>query len=255
MIRITDDHAHLLIEPISKDLDEYIEKNKKAGVIAIITNSSSIDNLEKTIELTKKYDIVYGALGIHPLHINEIKEDTIGKVIEKVKSLLKERKIVAIGEVGLDFTIENHKEQEDLFQRFIELSEKTGKPLIVHSRKAELRVIEMLESSNAKIVMHYFTGRKWLVKRIINNGWMLSIPTNIIKLQQLQQNVELAPMEQLLTETDAPWLNPYGQDRYNESRFIIETLKKMAEIKKIELEEMAEIIVNNFKKTYGLQDL
>ncbi len=242
MIPIVDDHTHLFYEPIINDLHNYLQRNKEAGVIALINNTSNIETVKKAINFS--HEIVFHAFGIHPLHVNEFSLEDL-EFIEKHID-----KAIAIGEVGLDYTINNKEKQKQLFEFFIHLSEKTGKPLIIHSRKAELDVVNLLESSNAKVVLHYFAGRKWLVKRAINNGWMLSIPTNIVKLQQLQQNVDLCPLNQLLTETDAPWLSPYKDVYPNESRYIIESLKKISEIKHLPIEEVALNIVKNFEKTF-----
>ena len=109
----------------------------------------------------------------------------------------------------------------------------------------------MLESSKLKkVVMHCFTGRKHLVKRIIDNGWSLSIPCVVVKLQQFQDNVKLAPLSQLLTETDCPYLSPYPDIRRNEPAFVIETIKKIAELKKMDQEEVANNIFMNYQKMF-----
>jgi TatD DNase family protein len=98
--------------------------------------------------------------------------------------------------------------------------------------------------------MHCFMGRKHLVKRIIGNGWNISIPCIIGKLQQLQENVEMAPISQLLTETDAPYMSPFPETRRNESGFVLETLKKMAEIKKLDVEEISKLIYMNYQRVF-----
>ena len=245
---ITDAHCHLFFPPIEQEIDSYLERNKKEGVIALINNSSNIEQVKKALSYIDKTGIMFNAFGIHPLHALDYKPEHIDFIKKNIN------KAVAIGEVGLDFHDLKQGEKEkqlELFQRFIELSEITNKPLIVHSRGAELQVVELLESSNARVVMHYFAGRKHLVKRIIDNGWMLSIPTNIVRLQQLQQNVELAPIEQLLTETDAPWLSPY-KTYPNESRFIKESIKKISEIKGLSIDEVELLIAKNFEKTFKI---
>ena len=250
MIPIVDDHCHLWFPPISEEVEEYIERNKKEGVIAIINNSSSIEQVKRSLEFKDSQGILFNAFGIHPIHALEARQEDLLFIEKNID------KAIAIGEVGLDYANlkEGEKEKQlELFEFFIRLSEKTQKPLIVHSRAAAREVVELLESSNARVVMHYFAGRKWLVKKILDHGWMLSIPTNIVKLQQLQDNVALAPMDQLLTETDAPWLSPYKDKYPNESRYIIETLRKIAEIKNLALQEVAEQIVRNFEETYKVK--
>ncbi len=249
-IPIVDAHCHLGYSPIIDNIDEYIKRNKEAGVIAIINNSADFLQSKKTLELAKKYDIVYAAIGIHPIHVNDYIQDHLNFIEEHIKE------VVAIGEVGLDYAgidEETKNNQKKLFEFFIDLAEKYNKPLIVHSRSAAQDVVEILESSNAMPILHFFTGRKWLVKKIIDNGWILSIPTNIVRLKQLQENVELTPISQLLTETDAPWLSPFKEIYPNEPRFISETLKKISEIKNLPLEEVSEKIKENFSLIFNIK--
>jgi len=121
------------------------------------------------------------------------------------------------------------------------LAEKLGKPVVIHSRKAEHDTIEMIKSTKLKkVVMHCFCGKKSLVKKIIDNGWFLTAPTSITRSTQFQENIMLCPITQLFVETDAPYLSPY-KDKRNEPGFIIESYKKIAEIKNMEISE----VINN----------
>jgi TatD DNase family protein len=140
---------------------------------------------------------------------------------------------------------------KERFEKFIELSEKKNIPIIVHSRRAELDCIDMLESSSSrKVVMHCFMGRKHLVKRIVDNGWSLSIPCILGKLHQLQENVAMTPTSQILTETDAPYLSPFPDIKRNEPRFVEGTVRKIAEIKKIDPDEASKIIFQNYQRLF-----
>jgi len=254
---IVDVHAHMDFDEYNKDLDKVIEENKKAGVAVIINNGVTVDSNRKVLELAKKYDIIKPALGIYPVHAAQMKEEDFDAELD----FISKQDIIAIGEVGLDYLKGDDNPHGDkykdkmrqCFEKFIRLAEKKNIPIIVHSRKAELDVIEMLESSNLKkdkIIMHCFMGRKHLVKRILNNGWSMSIPCIVNKLQQLQLIVEQAPMEQLLTETDSPYLSPYPDIKRNEPRFIIEALKKIAEIKKLDVEEVSKMIYMNYQNLF-----
>jgi len=132
----------------------------------------------------------------------------------------------------------------------ISLAEKLNKPIIVHSRKAEEDVINMLHSSKfKKIIMHCFTGKKSLVKKIVDDGWFLTAPTSIVRATQFQENVKLTPITQLFCETDAPYLTPF-KNRRNEPAFVIEAYKKLAEIKNMELKEVINNIWMNWQKTF-----
>jgi len=132
----------------------------------------------------------------------------------------------------------------------ISLSEKLNKPIIVHSRNAEHECIDMLQSSKVKkIIMHCFTGKKSLVKEIIDNGWFLTAPTCISRSTQFQENVKLIPITQLFCETDSPYLSPY-KDIRNEPAFVIEAYKKVAEIKNMEFKEVVNNIWMNWQKVF-----
>jgi len=255
---IVDVHAHLDFEEYDADLAKVIEENKKAGVKVIINNGVHAQSNRKVLELAKKYNIIKPALGFYPVHAAQIKEEEFDN---ELKFISKQDNIVAIGEVGLDYYVgddnphgDKYKsEMRKCFQKFIELTKRKNLPIIVHSRRAELDVIEMLESSSLKknkIIMHCFMGRQHLVKRIIDNGWSMSIPCIVNKLQQLQIIAQMAPVEQLFTETDAPYMSPYPDIKRNEPRFIIEGLKKIAEIKKLDVEELSKMIFMNYQKLF-----
>ena len=254
---IIDVHAHMDFEEYDKDIDKVMEENKKAGVAAIINNGVHAESNRKVLMLAKKYDIIKPALGIYPVHAAEMNEEDFDAELD----FISKQKIIAIGEVGLDYKKGDdnphgdkyRNEMRKCFEKFIALAEKKKIPLIVHSRKAELDTIEMLESSSLKkdkIIMHCFMGRKHLVDRIIKNGWSMSIPCIINKLQQLQIIVEQIPMNQLLTETDCPYMSPYPDIKRNEPKFIVEALKKIAEIKKLDVEEVSKMIYMNYQKMF-----
>jgi TatD DNase family protein len=252
---LVDVHAHLDFPDYENDLDEVIKNNKDAGVAAVVCNGVDSKSNRKVLALAKKYPLIKPALGIYPVHVVDLSEAEFEAELE----FIAKQKITAIGEVGLDYIKGDDNPHGDSkkdimkarFQKFIELAKKKDIPIICHSRRAELDVIEMLEKSGSKkVVMHCFMGRKHLVKRIIENGWYLSIPCIVGKLQQLQENVAMAPISQLLTETDAPLLSPFPDIRRNEPRFVEGTIKKIAEIKKLDAEEVANLVFQNYQRLF-----
>lgn len=251
-IKLVDVHAHLNYPPIDKNLDKVISNAKKAGVVFIIANGTDMNENKIVLEHSEKYDIVKPALGIYPTHFKTTKEaEEVLDFIEKNKD-----KIIAIGEVGMDFKeIENNdekekKKQEIVFRKIVELSKKIDKPLIVHSRKAEEEVIDILEEMKAKkVVMHCFSGKKSLIKRIIENDWYVSIPCTIVRTLHFQMLAEMVNINRILTETDAPFLSPF-REKYNEPAYVFETIKKIAEIKGMEVEEVANNVFMNFQKLF-----
>jgi len=261
---LVDIHAHLDHDKFKPDLDKVIERARKAGVKHIISSGVNSATNRLILKIAEKYDIVHPSFGLYPIDalakeiesgeapgfVRDIKPTNVN---EELKWIIKNKdKCVAVGEVGLDYKFGKgkEKEQKKVFQKVIETVEKIKKPIIVHSRKAEFDIVDMLESSKIKnIVLHCFCGRKHLVKRAADNGWNFSIPPIVVKLQQFQLMAELVNINQLLTETDCPYLSPYPGER-NEPAFVIETIKKIAEIKGFTAEETANSIFMNYERIF-----
>ncbi len=258
---LTDCHCHLDHLRFYLDLDKVIQNCRKNKII-VVTAGVNKESNRKVLEIAEKYkDVVKASLGMYPFDAIGISRDDSysGKipskfnVDEELEFIFKNKdKIVGLGEVGLDKSIEEHNlnKQKKVFEKIIKLSEKIKKPLIVHSRKAEIDCIEMLEScKHKKIVMHMFSGNFRLVKRVEDNGWMLSIPVSIERLQHFQLMVEKVNINQLLTETDSPW-GPLKNVEKNEPSYVEFTLKKISEIKNIDFEEVKKNIFMNFQKLF-----
>ncbi len=249
-----DVHTHLDFPDYSNDLKEVIQRASEKGVKRIIANGVNPSSNKKVLELAKNYDVVKPALGFYPTDSLEYSEKEIDEEFEKIR---KNKDLVGFGEVGLDYKYlpernfeEAKKKQKILFQRFIELSEKTRKPLIIHSRKAELDILEMLESSSLKNpVLHCFMAKKKLVQRASDNGYYLSVLPIINKLQQIRDLVSLVSLKQLLTETDSPYMSPFGGR--NEPSNVLLCVKEIASIKKLEEEEVANNLYMNYRKVFN----
>ena len=257
---LIDIHSHLDHCYFNDDRDKVIENAKKAGVKVAITSGINPETNRKASQLAEKFDIVKPSLGIYPINVlkKEIEsgdfplKPNVFDLEEEIDFIKKNKsKIAYLGEVGLDYyLIKDEKEQKQLFLKMIELAEKIKKPILIHSRKAEQDCIEMLESSKLKkIIMHCFTGKKKLMKRIRDNGWFLTIPTCVVRSLQFQDIAKDVPLNQLFCETDAPYLSPYKGKR-NEPAFIIESYIKLAEIKKMELKEVVNNIWMNWQKIF-----
>ena len=256
---LVDVHAHLDHHLLISRIDEIIKNAKNAGLRHVITNGINPETNRICLELSKKYDIVKCAMGIYPrsalkkeiesgnnpLKIGDFEIDDEIDFIRKNKN-----NIVAISEVGLDFVDGEDKQQIEDFEKMIKLAEELNKPIVVHLRKAEQKCIEILEGSKLKkIVMHCFCGKKSLVKRIEGNGWFLTAPTIIVRSQQFQDIVRNVPLSQLFCETDSPYLSPY-KSQSNEPSYIIESYKKIAELKQMEATEIINNIYMNWQKVF-----
>lgn len=244
-----DIHCH--IDRYKEDeIKAIIKRARDAGVGIILNNGNSIETNKKNIELAKKYSEIKIAMGIHPTELKDLSENEIEKEIEFIKK--NKDKIIGIGEVGMDLK-ESEVEAErqiEIFKKFVKLSIEINKPIIVHSRKAELKCIEILEQMNAKkVLMHCFSGKMSLLDRIQKNKWFISIPSSIKYNSQFQLIAEKMPIEQIFCETDAPFLHP-DREMNNEPALVLEAYKKIAEIKKLKISEVEEDIFNNYQSLF-----
>lgn len=260
---LVDVHCHLDHARFKNDLDQVISRAKEAGVKVIITSGVNSATNRQILDIAEKYDIVKPSFGMYPIDalakelegtdefvrdVKPIDVDEELKFIEENKD-----KCIAIGECGLDYHWVKNKDEEQkrIFQKIIELAKRIDKPMIIHSRKAESDAVEILESNDMKrVVMHCFQGRKHLIRRAADNGWCFSIPPVITRLQHFQVMADMVNINQLLTETDAPYLSPFPGQR-NEPAFVLETIKKIAEIKNMTAEETANNIWMNYTKMFG----
>ncbi|MBI3026499.1 TatD family hydrolase [Candidatus Woesearchaeota archaeon] len=256
---LIDVHSHLDHHLLINKIDEIVHRAKNAGLRHIITNGINPETNRVCLELSKKYEIVKCAMGLYPRNALK-KEMESGEypmkfvdynVDEEIKFIIKNKNnVIAISEVGLDFVNGEDNQQIEDFKKMIELAEKLKKPIVVHSRKAEQKCVEILESSSLKnAVMHCFCGRKSLVKRIADNGWFLTAPTIVIRSQQFQDIVKNVPISQLFCETDSPYLSPY-KNQWNEPAYVIESYKKIAELKNMDFAEVANVIYMNWLKVF-----
>lgn len=261
---LVDVHAHLDNARFKDDLDQVVERARQAGVKAILTSGVNSTTNRIALKLSEKYDIVKACFGLYPIDAlsKELDEGESSDFVRDIEPLdvdaelewirRNKNRCLAVGECGLDYKWVKGKEAEQkrTFQKIIDTVEKIKKPIIIHSRKAEADAVEILESSKIKhVVMHCFSGRKHLVKRVADNGWKMSIPPVITRLQHFQMVVEMTNISQLLTETDCPYLSPIPGER-NEPAYVLETIKKIAEIKGMTPEDVANNIYMNYTNTF-----
>jgi TatD DNase family protein len=255
---LLDIHAHLDHVQFKEDLPQVIERAKNVMIVASgITPKTN----RFVLDLSKKYENVKASVGLYPIEAfkAEIEQGDYPIAPEKIDiddeiEFIKQHKdeIIAIGEIGLDYSLvpETEKQQKALFEKQIELAEKIRKPILVHSRKAEADVIDMLESSRLKkIILHCFCGKQKLVSRAQDNGWCLTVPTNVVRSQQMQYIAETTDINKILTETDSPYLSPFP-DKRNEPCFVIEAVKKIAEIKRMDVKEVENNIFKNYLSVF-----
>ena len=249
-----DSHCHLDHEPLFSDLTNVIKRSKSVGIQKLLTISTSLKSFDRIKKIIEIDDMIYGTIGIHP---HETKNDhiSINSIIEHLKE---NKKIIGIGETGLDFYYNNSDKDSQLssFRKHIEASIKTNIPLIIHSRNAENETFDLLneyKNNNLKILMHCFTGSKNFAKRLLDLDAFFSA-SGIITFKNsldLQKTFEFLPLNKILIETDSPFLAPVpNRGKKNEPSFISFTADKLAEIKKISKDEIIKATTENFNKLF-----
>jgi TatD DNase family protein len=231
-------------------LDEEILKETQSnkGVSQVITNSVNIKSLKKSLQLSKKYPKIKIAAGLYP-------EETLKeKDFQELKKIIlsSPKKIIAIGEIGLDFSRPSPKKelQKKIFIKQLNLAKELNIPVIIHTRKAEKEVLEILEKyKDQKIILHCFSGNFKLIKKAEENNFYLTLPTNIIRSEHFQRIAKEYKKDLLLTETDSPCLSPF-KEKQNQPAYIKETIKKLSKIWNKSQKEVENIIETNFKNIF-----
>ena len=245
-----DVHCHL---DLFENSEEIVRRAESSGVRIIINNGVDVESNRKTLELSRKFKSVRAALGLHPEFIERFSDELIDSEINFMRK--NKNKIVAIGEVGLDFHwVKDEKlrfKQEDLFRRFIDLGNELKKPLIIHSRGAEREVVNILKNAeHESFIMHSFGGRLNLLNDLLNEGAYFSIPPLIVRSSHFQELVKKVPLSNLLTETDSPFLSPF-KDKKNEPANVRLTVEKIAEIKSLTFKEVENNLFMNYLKLFS----
>tara|TARA_Y100001970_G_scaffold277756_1_gene382451 strand:- start:3589 stop:4356 length:768 start_codon:yes stop_codon:yes gene_type:complete len=249
-----DSHCHLDHEPISSKINEIISRSKDVGIEKLLTISTTSKGFKNILNILNIDPIIFGTYGIHP---HETKNDIVSKndIIKKINS---NKKIIGVGESGLDFFYNNSDKDSQLksFKSHIEASIELDIPIIVHSRSAEKETYDVLndyKNTNLKILMHCFTGSSEFADKLLNLNTYFSA-SGIITFNNsvnLQNTFKKIPLDRVLIETDSPFLAPVPmRGKSNEPSFIKFTLEKLADIKQITNKQLDTITTNNFNNLF-----
>ena len=249
-----DTHSHLNFPDFSEDYPDVIARAKKAGIVAIINVGADLPTSKRAVELAQKEDLCYATVGIHPTNTNNPKDEDY----QKLEELAQKKKVVAVGEIGLDYFHNSiPKEiQKRSFEIQILLAKKLNLPVIIHNRDAHQDVLAILEEKEVKKgVMHCFSGDINLAKKVLSLGLHISFTGNLTykKNEGLRAAAKEIPLKKLLLETDCPYLPPQSRRGIrNEPGFLVYTAEGLAKIKGISLEELGEITTNNARELFGI---
>ena len=249
-----DSHCHLDHEPLYSDLKNVLKRSKDIGIKKLLTISTSIESFSRVKDIVNKDDIIFGTIGIHP---HEADKNIIDSEFF-IKNLNENKKIIGIGETGLDFYYDNsdrHKQIES-FKIHIEAALRANIPLIIHSRNAEERTFDILneyKKEKLKILMHCFTGSQKFAEQLLRFDSYFSA-SGIITFKnstELQKTFKFLPLDKILIETDSPFLAPVpNRGKKNEPSFIDFTATKLAEIKDIKKSEIIKVTTDNFNNLF-----
>ena len=256
---IFDSHAHYDDEAFDGDREELLESLKKSGIEKVVNVGASIKTSIASIELTEKYDFIYASIGVHPSETEELTEEKI----DELKEYSKLDKVVAIGEIGLDYyyPTPNRDLQKKWFYKQLDLAVETELPIIIHSRDAAKDTMDILKEYQGKIsrgVIHCYSYGVEMAKEFVNMGYYIGIGgvltfNNAKKLKEVAKEI---PIDKIVIETDCPYLSPVpNRGKRNSSLNLEYVVKELALIKGISEEEVKEITYNNAKKLYGLEQI
>jgi TatD DNase family protein len=248
---IIDSHAHLFNEYYDS-IQDVLDRAKAAGIIKVVNAADTIASCKEVIENANKYEDYYFCLGIHPENVDEDINE-LEKLIEDNKD---NPKFVAIGEIGLDYywTKDNKDKQIELFENQLKLAEKYNKPVVVHSREATQDTIDILGKYNITVYIHCFSGSKETADIYVKRGYYIGVGGVLtFKNAKIKDVIKDIPLENLLLETDAPYLAPTPyRGNPNEPAYLLETVKFLAEVKEESLENIEQKILENSRKIFSI---
>lgn len=253
-----DTHAHLNHEKLFENRKEIVENAVKNGVDAVVCIGYDFASSQKACEIANEFDNVYAVIGVHP-HDAKTYSDEVEK---QLISLAKSKKVVAIGEIGLDFFYDfsDRETQKKVFVKQLELADKLNLPVVIHTRDAQNETLQILKE-NADLlkhggIMHCFSGDLDFAKSVIDLGFVLGIGgtltfKNSLELENVVKNV---PLEKIVTETDCPYLTPvpFRGKNVNEPKFIPIIVEKLAEILGVDAKIIEEQTTKNAKRVYKI---
>jgi TatD DNase family protein len=250
-------HAHYDDEAFNEDREQLLNSLTKAGIEYVVNVGASIETTKNTLELMEKYSFVYGAVGVHPSDTAELNEENFNWL----KKVVKTPKVVAIGEIGLDYYWDTPERttQKVWFERQMELAKEVKLPVIIHSRDAAADTLDMIKASNLKEVggvIHCFSYGKEMAKSYLDMGFYLGVGGVVTfkNAKKLKEVVEYAPIERILLETDCPYLSPEpNRGKRNSSLNLSYVAQEIARLKGMDYEDVIAITMKNALNMYQIK--
>ena len=252
---IFDTHAHYDDQQFNIDRETLLQSMEEQGVGTIVNASATVESWQKVLELTEQYPFLYGMIGVHPDEVGALDEERF----QEMERLLREEKIVAVGEIGLDYYWDNesHDIQKKWFIRQLELARKTGLPVNIHSREAAADTMQILKEygQGMKAIIHCYSYSKEMAEEYVKMGDLLGIGGVVTfkNARKLKEVVQAVPISHLVLETDCPYLAPEpNRGKRNSSIYLQNVAKAIAELKGMTTEEVIQITEANAKAFYQI---
>lgn len=253
---LVDSHCHLNYKGLVEDVDQVVERGRAAGIGTFLTINTRLSEYDDIITLTERFQDVYGTVGIHPHEA----ENEAGVTAESLIERSRHPRIIGLGETGLDYFYDNapHDAQKASFRAHLEAGQKTGLPLVVHTRNAEddtLQIMtEALERGPYKAVIHCFTGSRGFMEKMVDLGFYISISGIVTfkKAQDLQETARHIPADRLLVETDAPFLAPVPhRGKICEPAYVADTARFISDLRDMPFDNLSRLTTENFFRLFS----
>lgn len=255
---LIDTHAHLQDEDLKKDLQQVLNRAREAGVEKIICVGYDLASSQEALLLARKYHEVHAVVGIHPHDAQSLNPD----VKEKIFSMARDQRVVAIGEIGLDFyrDLSPRDIQRQAFREQIKMAQEIGKPIVIHDRDAHQEVMEIIKAEKAGRnlgIMHCYSGALPMAAELIKLGFYISFagPLTFKNAHKAHEVAAKIPMDRILVETDCPYLSPEPfRGKLNEPANVKYVAAKLAELRNKSVDETAYLTNLNARKVYRIKD-
>ena len=252
---IFDTHAHYDDKQFDEDREQLLDSMRAGGVGTIVNASATVESWDKVLELTREYPFVYGMIGVHPDEVGALDEEKFARM----ERLLQEEKVVAVGEIGLDYYWDNesHEVQKRWFIRQLELARKWNMPVNIHSREAAADTLEIMKkyAQGMKVIIHCYSYSKEMAEEYVKMGYLIGVGGVVTfkNARRLKETVEAIPLSQVVLETDCPYLAPEpNRGKRNSSLNLSYVAQAIADLKGITAEEVIKVTGENAKAFYGI---
>ena len=252
-----DSHAHYNDEKFDEDRNELIKSIYEENITKIVNAGYSLESSKKAIEIANSYDYIYATVGISPNDIDDFKKEDL----KEIENLASNKKVVAIGEIGLDYhwNTENKEKQKEIFISQIEIANKLELPIVIHTREAIYDTLDILKNKitcNKKGIFHCCPLNIDLVREGLKLGFYISFagPVTFKNSKNADEIIKMVPLDKMLIETDSPYLSPEPvRGKRNDSRNVKYIAQKIANVKEISLEQVAKETYNNAKNIFNIE--